>query len=204
MNLNKEQAVSLVDEWARNFRPPDVLLTEENVTKVFEKCLALYDGVSISYMIAACTACINDGLLSLVPPPKVKTPEQIAADGNAKMQKEYQDSLKPQPSFDARVKAETAKRQAADAAKTQERAKGELRTTIDAYECYKTNGSGKDFPSTEMIRRELTAVISRNADGTRDFVRNLVVVKQIIQELQDHPVSGDVARALAAIHARLK
>jgi hypothetical protein len=195
------EVVRIAKDWEELYAPANLACDARTATLLLEWVLSNEGIASFSGFNHAVEALGAQVLYQDAPQ---KTAEQIAEEGNAKMRADYMKSIAPQESFDARVKVETAKRKAADAAKAQEKAKGELRTTIDSYECYKTNGSGKDYPSTEMIRRELTAVISRNADGTRDFVRNLVVVKQIIQELPDHPASGDVARTLASIHARLK
>jgi len=51
----------------------------------------------------------------------------------------------------------------------------------------------------QTVQRELRTVKCGN-----DAVRTLAVVRQIIQELPDHPKSGDVARVVQCLNARLK
>jgi hypothetical protein len=66
------------------------------------------------------------------------------------------------------------------------------------------NGGGIDHSATAMVQAELKTVISSKPNGQRDWVRNLVVVRQIIQELPDHPAKNDVGKTLEAIKARLR
>src|SRR5260370_42247904 len=79
---------------------------------------------------------------------------------------------------------------------------GQLAVAISGYQCYRINGGGIDYSATEMVQKELSTVVSRLPNGQRDYVRNLVVVRQIIQELPDHPKMGDVARVVESLNAR--
>jgi hypothetical protein len=204
LNQSHAEIYRIAKDWEELYAPANLIRDTRTASLLVEWVLANEGIASFSGFNHGVAALGAQVLYPDAPPPKVKSAEQIAAEGNAKMFKDYQDSLKPQPSFDERVKAETAKRAAEQAAKAQVDAKGQLALAISGYQAYKKNAGGLDYPTTEMVRREVNAVVSRNADGTRDFVRNLVAVKQIIQELPDHPNTGDVARTLASINARLK
>ena len=125
------------------------------------------------------------------PKPKLKSANELAAEENAKMHRDFMKSIAPQPSFEEKVQADKKKRLAAEAAKAQTDAKGRIALAISGYQCYRENGSGVDYTATEMVQNELRTVKFGN-----DMVRTLAVVQQIIQELPDHPKMGDVARVV--------
>jgi hypothetical protein len=189
------EVLRLFDEWGRNFAPKDFIQSEANAIKLYEHVIKTYGLVTISYLIAGEKALGNQ--LERTPAPKVKTADELAAEEAAHQYRDYMDSIKPQPSFEERVKAEKAKRLAAEAAKAQEDAKSQLALAISGYQCYRVNGAGIDYTATEMMQKELRSVRVGN-----DFVRALAVVRQIITELPDHPKMGDVARVVESLNAR--
>jgi hypothetical protein len=193
------EVMRIARDWEELYAPENLIRDARTASLLVEWVLAQEGMVSFSGFNHAVIALGSRVLYPDAPQPKVESADELAAEGNARMDKEYQDSLKPQPSFADRVKMETAKRQAEEAAKAQINAKGRLKTLIDSYECYKTNGAGKDFPSTEMVRQELRGLKCGN-----DFVRAVAELQQILQELPDHPRQGDVARVVASLNARLK
>ena len=198
------EVMRIAKDWEELYAPENLIRDARTASLLVEWVLAQEGIVSFSGFNHAVAALGAQVLYPDAPSPKVKSADELAAEENLKMHADYMRSIAPQPSFEDRVKAEANKRAAEKAAKAQVDAKGQLALAISGYQAYKKNAGGLDYPTTEMVRRELNAVVSRNADRTRDFVRNLVAVKQIIQELPDHPNTGDVARTLAAIHARLK
>jgi hypothetical protein len=189
----------IAKDWEELYAPVNLIRDDRTARLLLDWVLDNEQIASFSGFNHAVAALGAQVLYPDAPPLKVKSADELAAEGNARMDKEYQDSLKPQVSWETRVKVETAKRQAEEAAKVQVNAKGRLRTLIDSYECYKTNGAGKDFPSTEMVRQELRGLKCGN-----DFVRAVAELQQILQELPDHPRQGDVARVVASLNARLK
>jgi hypothetical protein len=144
------------------------------------------------------------GKLDLIPePPALKVPsaDELAEQEALRQNRDYLDSLKPQPDFSERMREVQAKKDKENAKKVQKDAEGQLEVAIAGYQCYRVNGGGIDYTATEMVQKELSTVISR-VNGKRDFVHNLMVVRQIIQELPDHPKMGDVARVLESLNAR--
>jgi hypothetical protein len=129
----------------------------------------------------------------------VKTSDEIAAEKNAKMHADYMKTIAPQESFDEKVARDKQKRLVEERAKAQSTAKGDIELAISGYECYRENGFGVDYATTDAMRRELRTVKFGN-----DMVRTLAVVRQIIQELPDHPKMGDVTRVAERLNARLK
>ena len=199
----QDEVLRLFDEWGMHYAPSNVIQNEKNAKLLADYVFKTYGLMSITYLSLAVSALASQ--LDLVPEPKQLTPEEKAAIFQkrefARIQKEQLENSKP---FSERVKAENAKRLAEEETKRQADAKGALAIAISGYQCYKTNGSGVDYTTTELMQKELSAVVSRSPNGQRDYVRNLVAVRQIIQELPDHPKMGDVARTLEQINARLQ
>jgi hypothetical protein len=198
---SNEEIIRVMDEWVRNFCPPNVVKNAKNAQLIAEYCLKKHGVLTISGLTEAAHE-LGAAHLELVPPPpapKVKTADELAAEEHERQYLDYLESVKPQPNFEDRVKAEQAKRQTAEATKAQADAKGQIELAIAGYQCYRVNGAGIDHAATEVIQKELRGVGVGN-----DFVRTLAVVRQIIQELPDHPKMGDVGRVVESLHARLK
>lgn len=194
-----DEVLRLVDEWFRIYKPENVIKNNKNATLLVEACLDKFNLISISYLTDTAEA-IADKLDLTPPPPPPKTAEELAQDEIARQHRDYMESIKPQPAdFHERVKQAEVKEKNA---KAQENAKGELALAISGYQCYRVNGAGIDYTATEMAQKELSAVVTRDASGKRDYIRNLAVVRQIIQELPDHPKMGDVARVVESLNAR--
>ncbi len=198
----KDELIRVVDEWIRNFKPSDFIESHNNGKRMVDYCLDKVGAVSITGLTQAYEVLKAAGVLDIIPAAIPKTNDELAAEEIARQHRDFMDSIKPQPSFEDHVNTEKAKRLAAEATKTQDDAKGALALAISGYQCYRVNGSGVDYLATETVQAELSTVVSRNSDGSRDFVRNVVVVRQIIQELPDHPKTGDVARVLEDLNAR--
>jgi hypothetical protein len=199
MHQSSEDVVRVFDEFIRGFKSPDLILDSQsaeakyNANLLLEYVVKKHGWVSITSLQEADQAL---GVkLYRTPPPKVKTQDQLAAEENARMARDFMASIAPQPSFDAKVAADEAQHQAAEAVKAQEDAKGHLAVAIAGYQCYRMNGAGVDYTATEMVQKEL-----RGVRVGKDFVRTLAVVRQIIQELPDHPKMGDVARVVERLN----
>jgi hypothetical protein len=112
-------------DWQELYAPANLIRDARTAGLLVEWVLANEQIVSFSGFNHAVEALAAEVLYQDAPK---KSAAQIAAEGNAKMFKDYQDSLKPQPSFDERVKVETAKRQAADACEGPSRCEGSTRS----------------------------------------------------------------------------
>jgi hypothetical protein len=195
-----EEVKRIAADWAANQKPADLMPTEKNAVMLVNYCIDNFGVVIASNLTKAYNA-LRDKL-DLVPPaaPAVaaipKTADELAQEEIARQHRDYMDSIKPQPSFDERVAADKAKRQKADAKKEQEDAKGMLAVVIAGYQCYR-GPNQIDYSTTEMVQKELRGV---RAGG--DFVRLLTVVRQIIQQLPDHPKPGDVAEIVKGLNER--
>jgi hypothetical protein len=144
---------------------------------------------------------LRDSLdLVVVAQPKQPTSEELAQQEILKQHRDYMESIKPQPSFEDRVKTEQAKRLAEQATKAQADAKNQLEVTIANYQAY---GLGRvDFLATEMVQKELSRLFITVA-GKRDYVRSLEFVRRVITELPDHPRQGDVQKVVDSLRVQL-
>jgi hypothetical protein len=188
------------DDWGRNLAPADMVQNTRNAQLLVDYCLTQFGTVTAGGLTKAYNALrATLDLVPAPPAPKAKTANELAAEEIAKQHRDYMDSIRPQESFEAKVARDKQKRLAAEATKAQEDAKGQLAVAISGYQCYRVNGAGIDYAATETVQRELRTVKFGN-----DAIRTLAVVRQIIQELPDHPKIGDVARVVESLNARLK
>jgi hypothetical protein len=206
---SQEEILRVADDWFRNFCPPNVVKDGSGGTKnaelIMGDCLQRHGALTISGMTESVHALAAQGKVAIIPAPtqpKMKTAEELAQEEIVRQNRDYLDSLKPQPDFNEKMREVQRKKDKEKAAKVQKDAEGELAVAISGYQCYRVNGAGIDYSATEMVQKELRDVVSRNANGKRDYVRNLAVVRQIITELPDHPKMGDVARGIESLNAR--
>jgi hypothetical protein len=209
MFQSQEEILRVADEWFRLFCPPNVVKDgaagTKNAELIMGDSLKRHGILSIGSMTESVHALAAQGKIALIPPPpalKVPTAEELAEKENLRQNRDYLESLKPQPDFHERMREVQDKKDKENAAKAQKDAEGELAVAIAGYQCYRVNGSGIDYSSTDMVQRGLRTVVSRDANGKRDYARTLSVVRQIIAEIPDHPSSGDVAKVLASLNAR--
>src|SRR5208282_2324099 len=181
----------IAKDWEELYAPANLIRDDKTATLLLEWVIANEGIVSFSGFNHAVAALPQ----VLIPEPKAKTSEELAAEENAKMHRDFMESIKPQESFDEKVTRDKQARLTAQAAKAQSDAKGQIELAISGYQCYRTNGGGVDYTSTEMMQREL-----RTVKVGSDFVRTLAVIKRIIQELPDHPNMGDVARVVERLN----
>src|SRR5260221_10543989 len=119
-----EDVVRVFDEFIRGFASHDLILdaqseaAKQNASLLLEYVVKKYSWVTISYLQEADNAL--GARLARVPAPKVKTADELAQEEIMKQHADYMKSIAPQPSWEDRVKAEKAKRLAAEAAKAQE------------------------------------------------------------------------------------
>jgi len=197
-----EEVRRIAADWVANQKPADLMSTDKNAVMLVDYCINNF-GVVIASNLTKAYQALRDKL-DLFPPEPVaaavtpKTDDELAAEEIARQHRDYMESIKPQPSFDERVAQEKAKRLAADAKKEQEDAKAMLVVVIAGYQCYR--GPNRiDYGTTDMVQKELRGVRAGN-----DSVRTLAVVRQIIQELNDHPKTGDVAEIVKSINERAR
>jgi hypothetical protein len=188
----------IADDWGRNLAPADIVQNGKNAQMLVDYCLAQFGVVTAGGLTKAYNALRDKlDLVPAPPAPKVKTAEELAQEEILRQNRDYLDSLKPQPDFSAKMREVQRKKDEEKATKAQADAKGQLAVAISGYQCYRSNGGGIDYTATEMVQKELRGVRVGN-----DFVRTLAVVRQIIQELPDHPQMHDVARVVESLNAR--
>jgi hypothetical protein len=201
MHQSPEDVVRVFDEFIRGFASHDLILdaqseaAKQNASLLLEYVVKKYGWVTISYLQEADQ--VLGAKLIRYAAPKVKTADELAQEEILRQNRDYLDSLKPQPDFSAKMREVQRKKNEEKAAKAQADAKGQLAVAISGYQCYRSNGGGIDYTATEMMQKELRSVRVRN-----DFIRTLAVVRQIIQELPDHPKTGDVAQVVESLNAR--
>jgi len=208
---SNQERLRIAADWANNHCPADLELLGEagdkNAVALVNYCLEQFGVILASNLTLAYNALKAAGKLELKPEvsaPKPPTAEELAAKEIAKQDADYRESIKPQPDFSERMREVQAKKDKENAKKAQKDAEGQLEVAISGYQCYRVNGGGIDYPGTEMVQKELNTIVARGANGKRDFVRNLAVVRQVISELPDHPQSGDVAKVVESLNVRLR
>jgi hypothetical protein len=157
MLQSQEEVLRIADEFLRNFRPSNLVPSAANAEKILSRCLNVKGLVSISYMTESAQELAAAGQLELYPEPqqpKPPTAEELAAKEIARQHRDYIESIKPQPSFEDRVKAEKAKRQAVEAEKAQENAKAQLAVEISGYQCYR-GPNQIDYPANRRSEKGL-------------------------------------------------
>jgi hypothetical protein len=192
LQQTQAEVYRVFEDWEALYAPSNLIKTTETASLILNWILNSGRVVSFTSLNAAVEVL---GAQVLTPEPKQLTADELAAAENAKMHRDFMESIKPQESFDEKVARDKQARLTAQAAKAQSDAKGQIELAISGYQCYRTNGAGVDYTATEMMQRELRTVKVGN-----NFVRTLEVVKQIIQELPDHPKMGDVARVVERLN----
>src|ERR1700732_3160170 len=87
---SNEEMLRIADEWIRNFRPSNLVPSTKNAELILAECLNKHGIISISGMTEAAHAIAVQLELTPTPPaPKVKTAEELAAEENTKMYRDY-------------------------------------------------------------------------------------------------------------------
>jgi hypothetical protein len=194
---SQTEVLRVVRDWAELYAPSN-LIKDKRTAELLVDWVIKNDGEIVSF------SGLNNAVAALGS--QVLTPEpsraelQAAADAKAeaRQRRDWLDSIKPQPSFEARVKADADKRAKESAAKAQKDAAGLIQLAIEGYQCYRINGGGVDYGATEMVRQDLRTI--RFGD---DNILTLEAVKAVILELEDHPTLGSATRAVERVNARL-
>jgi hypothetical protein len=199
MLQSKGEILQVMTDW-ETFHAPKNLIKDEQTAHLLVDYIVKNHGGIISYtsLNAAAVALASQ---VLTPEPKQLTvDEQAAIFQKREFERIQRETLENSVPFQERFEAaERAKKQKEKAAGAQANAKTDIELAIDAYQCYRTNGSGIDHTMTDAMKAELRTVKVGN-----DSVRTLAAVRQIISDLPDHPRVGDVARAVERINARLR
>jgi hypothetical protein len=216
LNVERDLITSIVELWIAQFQPsvaPRLVLNSDNFAKICQRCIEK-GSVTLGTLTASYEELAAARMLTLYAEPKTLThAEQMKIEAEksiARARQDYLNSIAPQPSFDAKLKAEAAKKDVEKAAKAQQDAETTLQMLIgtgkpDTYGSYtlnRKNGFGIDWNATATVQAELRTVVSRDASGKRDAIGTLRAVRAIILEIGDYPALGDVARALDRINAR--
>ncbi len=200
-----DELIRVMDEWVRNFFPPNVVKNERNVTLIGDRCIQKYGLVSISGLTEAAheLGAANLELIPTPPQPKELTQEEKAAIFQAKELKRIQkEQLENSIPFEERaaVAKEKVRKEAEKEAKRQADSKDALNSEIMSYECYR-GPNARDWSAIEMVIADLKRVAVRT-NGKVDFVRTLALVRQVKSELPDVPKLGDVDKTRSRIIQR--
>ncbi len=169
---SKEEIVRVAKDWAENSCPADLVKSDKNAEALMNYCFEQFGLILGSNLTLSYNALKAADKLDLIPEPpaqKLPTADELAQQEALRQNRDYLDSLKPQPDFSERMREVQAKKEAENAKKAQKDAEAELAVAISGYQCYRVNGGGIDYPGTEMVQKELGTVISR-VNGKRDFV----------------------------------
>src|ERR1700747_1039688 len=120
-----EEVKRIAADWAANQNPADLMPTEKNAVMLVNYCIDNFGVVIASNLMKAYNA-LRDTLDIVPPAAPPKTADELAREEVAPQHSDYMNRIKPQESFDARVAADKAKRQTAEAKKKQEDAKKQL------------------------------------------------------------------------------
>jgi hypothetical protein len=95
-----DELIRIADEWFRNFCPSNLVKDgpsgAKNAELILSRCLQKYGILTISGMTESARELGPEGKLALIPAPKEPTQVEIAAKLEAKMRKDYADSIAPQ------------------------------------------------------------------------------------------------------------
>lgn len=155
---SNDEIIRVFDDWTRNFCPPNVVKNAKNAQLIAEHCFKKHGIVTISGLTEAAHE-LGAAHLDLIPEPKKPTQAEIAAKSEAKMRKDYADSI-PSQSTLGRQKLNQEK---ADADKKKANDK-EYKTLLSQIEFEISNftvghASGVlDYSRTESGRDSLRAV----------------------------------------------
>jgi hypothetical protein len=182
-----EEIIRLIDEWDRNFAPPNFVRSEKNGKLLLDHVLKKYGLVTISYLNDALNSLA--GQLDWTPQPKPKTQEELAAEFAAKelkrIEREKIENAKP---FDieARTKAVQVEK---DEAKRQATAQAQIEQLIATYS---VNGlPGRiDHGKSEAGRTALRG-IRINKNGNYDAPLTL----KVLQASYNYDTPAEIIRA---------
>jgi hypothetical protein len=168
---SNDELIRVMDEWVRLYCPLNVVKNSPNITKIGDHCIAKHGVVSIGGLTEAAHE-LGAAHLDLIPEPKEPTEAEKAAKLEAKMRKDYANSIAPQSTL-GRQKANQAKAEAEKKAANQK----EFANVVSQIECEINNysvghASGVlDYSRTESGRATLRGVRDgydrRSIEGAR-------------------------------------
>jgi hypothetical protein len=178
---SNDVVLALMDEYQRGFAPPDLILSEKNAGTMLVYAIEKYGLVSISYLIEAEQTL--GAQLDRVPPPRVKTQDEIAKEFQAKELKRIQrEQLENAVPFQDRAAAAEKDKKNAETEKARQiSAWKERDRLIDNYSI--NLGPGRiDHSRSEYFKEQLRG-IKATRNGTMDWVVVLKTVQEALAKL---------------------
>jgi hypothetical protein len=164
---SNDEILRTVDDWYRHFRPPNMLNTERNAKALYDYCMEHSGVVTISTLTEAAYS-VSAANLDLAPPPKTAEELKIeqAIKGEAKMRKDYLDSLKPQNAVEVAKAAQARLDKNGAEAQAKELASilASIESEIEGYTVNWVNGI--DYTRTEEGRKTLREVRDQHSRRT--------------------------------------
>ena len=165
MNQTIEEVRRIADDWGRNLAPTDLVQNGENAQLMADYCLTQFGVVTASGLSKAYNAL--RAKLELVPQPKEPTQVEIAAKLEAKMRKDYADSIASK-SIEGVQKRDQQKAEADNKAANEKEFK-QLNSLIEFEISNYTVGHASgvtDYSRTESGRATLRSVRDRHDRST--------------------------------------
>jgi predicted nucleic acid-binding Zn-ribbon protein len=177
---SNEEVIRLFDEYGRGFAPSDLIQNEQNAKAMLDYVLGKYGLVSISYVIEA-EQTLGTKLQRVKQPTPAELRDAAAKKEQERMLRDFRDSIKPQPSWEERMKLEKAEQEAKAEEKRQQAAQSQINTLIDSYSI--NLGPGRlDFSRAEYFQDQLRKIkVKKN--GKYDAVLTLRKVQEALSKL---------------------
>jgi hypothetical protein len=168
-------------DWLDNFAPAGLIESERNVTLLADYIRDHRHGIVTTTTLNQAVVALGSQLEFVREPTAAEKAAEAAKKAEARMQRDLLDSLKPQPTFEDRVKAEKAQREAEAEAKKQQAAQREINRLIDNYTI--NLGPGRiDYARSEYFREQLRGIkVKKN--GKYDAILTLRKVQEALSNL---------------------
>jgi hypothetical protein len=175
MLQSNDEILRIADEYSRGFAPTDLIHSETNAEAMLRYALEKYGLVSISYLIEAeQTLGVQ---LERKPQPKQPTEAEKAAKLEAKMRKDYADSIAPQTTL------------------------GQQKTNQDRADENKKIANEKEFKQlNSLIEFEISNYTVGHASGVTDYART-EYGRESLRKVRDSHDRSTILNAKAALSA---
>jgi hypothetical protein len=176
----QDEVLRLFDEYGRGLAPSDLIQNEQNAKTLFDYVLEKYGLVSISYLIEA-EQTLGTKLQRMKEPTPAELRDAAAKKEQERMLRDFRESIKPQPSWEERMKLEKAQSEAKAEEKRQQDAQREINRLIDNYTI--NLGPGRlDISRAEYFKDQLRQIkIKKN--GKYDAVPTLQKVRKALSKM---------------------
>jgi hypothetical protein len=170
-----QEAEQIRREWWAKLSPKDLPYSANNDAALAGYVKAYFGNLT---SITSLNEAVNHAPLQRISAEEVSRIQREKAE--ARQRKDYLDSIKPQPSFDEHVKAETAKKFAESEAKAEANAEQDIEMEIMGYESY-AGPNRRDFTKTAYYQDQLRQISKRGVrgeNGRRSARKTLAVVRE--------------------------